>query len=454
MITSIHPQDPAVIERSLRLSIIDGLFYAVMVGVCESYLGAFAVALGHDSTAIALLVTVPMLCGAISQLFAPMLVARLGNRKRLVVAAVLVQAAIALPVLLVIALRADTSFAMLLLAKTLFWTSGSIAGSVWNAWMEALTRHVNRERYFALRSMGVQAMLLVAFVAAGAYLRWQSVEGQQLLGFAAMFAVATIARLCGAGVLSQKLNIEARATDLGAVARLRAATSQGHFRLPVFMGVFMLGAQISIPFFTPYMLRVLKLDLLEFSLLIAASILAKAVCFPLWSRVAKQVGMRGVFFSSVTVISLLPIAWTRVDGLYELALVQIVSGAVWAGWEYASLQLLMRDAPRAVGTEYFAITAAISGALQLVGSVIGSVLLLATADSYHNAFMLSSAARMGALILLLPWLSQLADRGVWPPLFTRVLGVRPTQGAEHRPILMSDSDADEPSIESARESKS
>ena len=164
--------------------------------------------------------------------------------------------------------------------------------------------------------------------------------------------------------------------------------------------------------------------------------------------------MRGVFFSSVTVISLLPIAWTRVDGLYELGLVQIVSGAVWAGWEYASLQLLMRDAPRAVGTEYFAITAAISGALQLVGSVIGSVLLLATADSYHNAFMLSSAARMGALLLLLPWLSQLADRGAWPPLFTRVLSVRPTQGAEHRPILMSDSDADEPRIERASDSKS
>src|SRR5688500_988711 len=113
MITSLSPQDPAVVERSLRWSIVDGLFYAVMVGACESYLGAFAVALGHDSHAIALLVTVPMLCGALSQLFAPLLVARLGNRKRLVLAAVLVQAAIALPVLLTIALRADGDFVTL-----------------------------------------------------------------------------------------------------------------------------------------------------------------------------------------------------------------------------------------------------------------------------------------------------------------------------------------------------
>lgn len=77
MNTSLFPQDPAKIERSLRLSIVDGLLYGVMVGACESYLGAFAVALGHGSSAIALLVTVPMLFGAIAQLFAPAIIGRL-----------------------------------------------------------------------------------------------------------------------------------------------------------------------------------------------------------------------------------------------------------------------------------------------------------------------------------------------------------------------------------------
>lgn len=451
MITSLSPQDPAVIERSLRWSIIDGLLYAVMVGACESYLGALAVALGHGSPAIALLVTVPMLFGALSQLYAPVLVGKLGNRKNVVVAAVLVQAVIALPALLTIALRAEQSFAVLLVAKTLFWTSGSLAGAVWNAWMEALTRNVNRERFFALRSMGVQAVLLVAFIGAGAFMRLESARGRQLVGFAIIFGVATLARLCSAGALWKKLDIEGRPTTLTAVERLRAAHRDGPRRLPVFMGAFMLGAQISIPFFTPYMLRVLKLDLFEFSIVIAASILAKAVFFPLWARLARQVGMRGVFLSSACVISLLPFAWTQVTGIAPLLAVQVVSGAVWAGWEYASLQLLMRDAPRAVGTEYFAITAAISGALQLVGSVIGSVLLLATADSYRSAFMLSSAGRMVALLMLLPWLGKLADRGAWPPLFTRILTVRPTQGAVHRPILMSDSDAEEPQLRGAEE---
>jgi hypothetical protein len=163
--------------------------------------------------------------------------------------------------------------------------------------------------------------------------------------------------------------------------------------------------------------------------------------------------MRGVFLASASVISLLPLAWTQVVGLIPLLAVQVASGAMWAGWEYASLQLLMRDAPRSVGTEFFALTAAVSGALQLVGSVIGSTLLMLTHDSYHAAFTLSSIGRMGALLLLAPWIMQLADRGVWPPLFTRILTVRPTQGAVHRAIVMSDSDADEPSNERASDSK-
>lgn len=447
MITSLSPQDPAIVERSLRLSILDGLFYAVMVGVCESYLGAFAVALGHGSTAIALLVTLPLLFGAISQLYAPVLVARLGNRKRLIVASVLVQALIAMPALLVIALRADTSFAMLLLAKTLFWTSGSIAGAVWNAWMEALTRGVDRARYFALRSMGVQLVLLVAFVGAGVYLRWRSNDGQQLLAFAALFALAIVARLCSAGALALKLDIESRSSELSPLARLAAARREGPFRVPVFLGVFMLGAQISIPFFTPYMLNVLKLDLLEFSVVTAASILAKALFFPLCAGAALLIGMRGLLTSSVIVISAVPMAWTLVDGLPGLLALQIVSGAVWAGWEYASLQLLMRYAPRALGTEYFALAAALSGVLQLVGSLLGSGLLLLTQDDYHAAFALSTAGRTGALLLLLPWLSSLTDRGAWPPLFTRIMTVRPTQGAVHRPILMSDESPDEHLIE-------
>ena len=59
--------------------------YSLMVGVSESYFGAMAVELGHRDTALALLLTVPMLFGSTLQLLAGPLTALLGARKRLVV---------------------------------------------------------------------------------------------------------------------------------------------------------------------------------------------------------------------------------------------------------------------------------------------------------------------------------------------------------------------------------
>src|SRR5690606_31190296 len=81
---SFTPPSP-LIKRTLAWSVLDGVLHAVMLGVSESYLGAFAVELGHREAALALLATLPPLCGALCQLAAPWLVGLLGNRKRLVV---------------------------------------------------------------------------------------------------------------------------------------------------------------------------------------------------------------------------------------------------------------------------------------------------------------------------------------------------------------------------------
>ena len=72
---------------------LEGALHAVMVGVAESYLGAFAVELGHGARHLALLSTLPLLAGAVVQLLSPVLCAVLGSRKRLVVAGALGQTA-------------------------------------------------------------------------------------------------------------------------------------------------------------------------------------------------------------------------------------------------------------------------------------------------------------------------------------------------------------------------
>jgi cyanate permease len=65
--------------------------YSLMVGFGETYLPAFALALGLGPVAAGLTATVPILVGAVLQLVTPAAVARLGSNRGWVVACTAVQ---------------------------------------------------------------------------------------------------------------------------------------------------------------------------------------------------------------------------------------------------------------------------------------------------------------------------------------------------------------------------
>lgn len=80
----------------------------------------------------------------------------------------------------------------------------------------------------------------------------------------------------------------------------------------------MFGAHVSVPFFTPFMLRTLRLGMFEYSLLCAVALLCKALSFALWRRMAEHVGMHAVLMTSVLMITLLPVQWVWATSLTAL----------------------------------------------------------------------------------------------------------------------------------------
>lgn len=429
--------DPAI-RRSLRLSLAEGLLWAVMVGVTESYFSAVAVELGHGPTALALLATVPVVAGAVSQLGAPPLVAWFGSRQRLVVAGAVLQAA-SLLLFLRIAATADHGFAILLSATILYWIAGNVIAPAWNAWVADLTRSIGRERWFARRSSAIHLALLVAFVGAGVALDRAEHAGSMLTGYAWLFGLGAIARLGSATGLSLKWDPARGAPPDDRTGRIRDTLGRGKFRVAVFLALFMLAAHLSVPFFTPYMLRELHLGLFEFALLTAVMILAKSLAFPAWGRIAPRLGMPGILVTSALVVACLPWCWTVFFRFETLCVVQVVSGVAWAGVEYASLQLLMRDAPRGREVEFFALTSSFSGALTVAGGLAGSWIMALPDGGYHAAFRASSVGRFLALLVLAPIARDLVMHGPLPALITRIASMRAHEGTERRPIGPTDS---------------
>ena len=87
-------------RRDLRAITSDGIAQSVMVGLGETWLPAFALALGMGEMVSGLMATVPMLAGSVLQLISPSGVRWCGSLRRWVVLCAVVQAVSFVPLVI------------------------------------------------------------------------------------------------------------------------------------------------------------------------------------------------------------------------------------------------------------------------------------------------------------------------------------------------------------------
>lgn len=414
------------------------MLHALMVGAAESYLGAIAVELGHDSASIALLATVPYLCGASAQLLSAPLARALGSEKRVVSIFAFLQAVVLLA-LAAIVYRDVRSLAPLLLAKCAFWTCGLVVAPPWNTWMASLTRGAQRRRYFAVRGALVQLALLFAFLGAGLVLHRAGASGARREAFTGVLIGGALARFVSALLLElQPGPLGERARRTTARARLRAALTEPSWRLPIFLASTMCGAYVAVPFFTPYMLRELELSYASFAGLCAIPLLTKAVAFRAAHRVAARLGLHRLLLLGGLGVASLPAVWAAEPGLAVLAVSQLLSGAAWTAFEYSSAQLLLGAAARPHRVEFFSLSSALTGVAQVVGAVTGGALVGRLGLGYREIFLVSAVARGLPLLLLLGPRPIGVARRLPELLVGRLIALRPTIGALQAPALLDE----------------
>lgn len=402
---SSHGSARPHVNRALGLSIVDGVLFALMVGASESYFGACAVALGHTDAALAMLATLPLVAGALAQAFTGPLVLFLGSRKRVVVAGALTQALSHLG-LIATAWSGSPAFGPLLALVVVYFISGMMIAPAWGAWMGGLTENVDRQRYFAVRSGCVSAAMVVAFLWAGYHLRDAALTHHLSETYAMLFSIGLIARLGSvSALLAQKDPCPPTRDSLKRVlARTRAAVRGDGFKLAFGLGVLVLGAQISIPFYAPYMLKTLSLDYGQFARMVALQLVARALIFPFAHRLAARFGLQRMLVCAIGMIGLVAWIWGATNWMPALWLAQFLSGIAWACYEFASFQLLLHSAKPSYRVEFLAVAASLGGIMQLTGAVIGSWLLTQVGLSYRGVFLVSAFARCLPLFLFMPLL--------------------------------------------------
>lgn len=390
-----------------------------MVGCGETYIPAFALALGLGPVAAGMTASVPVLVGAIFQLVTPLAVARLGTNRGWCIACTTVQAVSFVPFAWW-AIRGHATLTELLVAAGIYWSAGMAGAPAWNTWMGTLIPEKMRTAYFANRSRLGQFSVFVGFVLGGLILQWGEGRGVTLLAFAGLFIAAGICRLVStmmlvncrefvrpqesAAIGDGRLAGTAASrwlSDLAGTLRRMAASPSGP--LVTYLCCLVFTAQFSAPYFTPYMLRERGFSYHAFMLVMATSFLSKALFLPSLGRLGSRIGSLGLLWAGGLSVIPLSLLWLPSANVSYLVAVQVLAGGCWACWELAVALLFFDAVPHRDRTGVITIYNLGLAIATVAGAAAGGLLLRMLGEdsqAYVTVFAVSSLLRLATVPLL------------------------------------------------------
>lgn len=450
---SATPQ-PRVSPRSnLRASLGDAAFYSIMVGLGESLFAAYALALGSGETVAGLVATVPMLTGAALQLAAPRGVAWVGSQQKWVVGASALQALSLLIMPIAALVSGSLATLWVFFAATLYHAGVMSAGPVWNTWIDGIIPKRVRTHFLACRSRVAQFCTMLGFLGGGIALQYAASRGTISYGptsygsftrwmgaisgtasavvvtFCAIFLVAAACRFISVYYLARHRERTPVLPPFKRVSPRKLFGADGKQlggRIVLYLLAMQVAVQISGPYFGPFLLGEQKIPYLNFMTLMAISFLGKVIALPLWGRVARNAGPRRLMWlggAAIVPISglwifahfftpyefALPLNLAGVgsvtlsaETLY-IAIIQMLSGIAWAGYELAMVLMFLEAIPKRERTSVLTLYNFGNAAAMVLGGLIGGTLLRALGEDYFAymvLFAVSSLARGTTLVCL------------------------------------------------------
>lgn len=439
------PQKPAAeaenggLASNLSASVGDAAAFGVMVGVGETFIPAFTLALGMGDVFAGLIATIPLLIGSVLQLVSPWAVQWLGSHRRWVISCAFVQSLCFAP-LVVAALMGRLSPLVAVVISSVYWGAGLATGPAWNTWQGTILPRSIRANFLAKRAKLQQIATLAGFLLGGFSLQAAGHLGNAVPMFAGLFCVAMVCRLLSTTCLwlqTEPIPLPAGQNRFTIRAAFRQASTGSTGALLLLAVSMQAGVYVSGPFFNPYMLKVLNFSYAGYAVLLGVSFVAKFVCLPLWGRYAHKHGAQSLLW--VGAFGLVPLAggWVVSSNFWYLLALQVVAGAAWAAYELALMLLFLETIPERERTNVLTLYNLVNSCALVFGSTLGAAVLKwgnISPEAYLWVFGLSTCVRLGSLVWLwrLPRMS-----GTLAETTVRPLTLRPSSGSIDDPVVAS-----------------
>jgi MFS family permease len=348
-----------------------------MTGAGEIYFSAYALFLRASTAQVSFLAAVPPLLGSFAQLFSAWLARRTGERRKIILAGVGLQALSWLLIIWLPYLFSDHAVPILIASVVLYYAFGALSTPLWNSLMGDLVPENKRGRFFARRTRWMSLTSFSSIILAGGLLHLAKLQDQTRLGFLVIFTIAVLARFYSARQLRRMVDPAGVVDGMDPVftrdlfARLRRSQFA---RFSIFFALMNFSVAMAAPFFTVYMLRDLGFSYLEFTATTAISVLSQFMTLTMWGRLSDAFGNRLILATAGIAIPVLPLLWLVSTDFWYIAVIQMFSGLAWAGFSLSASNFIYDTVAPAKRARYVAMHSILNSGGIFAGALLGGYL--------------------------------------------------------------------------------
>ncbi|MCS7109715.1 MAG: MFS transporter [Candidatus Micrarchaeota archaeon] len=401
-------------RTTMNLSIIEGGLYSGMVGFCQYFITPYAIFLGMPNFMIGLLRSISSFISALGFYFSVWLMQFERSRKEMISKYISYQAYTILLFLLIPLLPLDRSLFFILL-YSLFLFFGSVVSPVWTSLMKDVVIKKERGIYFGNRNKLSGLFEVVSSLAAGAILNYFT--GNVYIGFLTIFIVAFLFRVASSRLIMKHWDPNGKIfhdkRKKGFSFQFSLVNDKYLNNLILLGGGMLFATNIAGPFFAVFMLKNLNFSYFDFTVATIASTIATLISQPYWGKLIDRYGTRPILFSTSLLIPIVPLLWIPADSLLYVIIIQLYAGVVWAGFDLAVFNMLLKIAPKNSTSLY---SASYNGAVSILtfsGMLVGSILILfldnIVIEGWHSIqilFLISSALRFVVFGIAIPRITE------------------------------------------------
>ena len=387
----------------LRYFYFDGLFASFSDNLVAGFLELFLLSYGASNELIGLNASIANLCGALVIVPGAMAISRVRSRKRLIVITGGGIGRIGLAAISFVPLLAGDSrlaIVCLLSLNALRTAMANFCNPAWTSLVADLVPQSARARYFGKRNVAIIASSIVAAPIAGRIVKSLSgIDRFPQLGFQAIFFLSFAVGMLSTASFSRipDASVSEASSSKPKGFPMRAILADKRFAgLALSAFVWNMALQVSVPFFNVYLVSRARASRCD-GRRPHRRVLGHDDAGPARLRQDYQQEGRQCSDPDWGSFPILPLSWILITAPVQVVFINIASGVLWAGYNLASFNILLKLTPDDHRPEATAIYQTLVMASSVIGPLVGGA--LADSVGYKTVFAVSGIGRfLGTLL--------------------------------------------------------